>query len=148
MKYFDHLINTIESVHGQLQASATKAVNQALIIRNWLIGYYIVEFEQNGEDRARYGKALLKSIAEGLQSIKGLDERSLRRFRQFYLTYPQLASTIRGLLTPVSEENTIRGSATPILVDLPNRESLPVYTDSENLVPGDKIISNLSYTHI
>ncbi len=148
MKNLNHLINTIESVHSQLQTSAAKAVNQALIIRNWLIGFYIVEFEQNGEDRAQYGKALLKSIAEGLQSIKGLDERSLRRFRQFYLTYPQLASTIRGLLTPVSEENAIRGSATPILVDLPNPESISADTDTGNLVPGDKIISNLSYTHI
>jgi len=34
-----------------------------LTIRNWLIGYYIVEFEQNGKDRAEYGISLLKSIA-------------------------------------------------------------------------------------
>ena len=43
-----------------MQAQAAHAVNLALTARNWLIGYYIVEFEQNGEDRAAYGEQLLK----------------------------------------------------------------------------------------
>ena len=38
---------------------AAVAVNQALVLRNWLIGAYIVEFEQNGTDRAKYGTRLL-----------------------------------------------------------------------------------------
>lgn len=71
-----------------------------LTIRNWLIGYYIVEFEQNGKDRAEYGKSLLKSIAGKLSHVKGLDERSLRRFRLFYLYYPHLALSIRESLSP------------------------------------------------
>ena len=86
-----------------------------LTIRNWLIGYYIVEFEQNGKDRAEYGKSLLKSIAKNLSHIKGMEERSLRRFRQFYLFYPQIADTIRGSVTPIFEQIEIRGSLNPIL---------------------------------
>ena len=43
-----------------LQEQAAHAVNLALTARNRLIGYYIVEFEQHGEDRAEYGEQLLK----------------------------------------------------------------------------------------
>lgn len=55
MKDIQQLISSIENVHNLLQASAASAVNQALTIRNWLIGFYIVEYEQGGEDKAAYG---------------------------------------------------------------------------------------------
>ena len=74
MNNFINRVSTIQQLHKQLQQSAVNAVNQMLTIRNWLIGYYIVEFEQNGKDRAKYGISLLKSIAENLNHIKGLDE--------------------------------------------------------------------------
>ena len=48
---FGQLIEAINQAHVSMQSSAVKAVNRHLTIRNWLIGYYIVEFEQNGEDR-------------------------------------------------------------------------------------------------
>jgi len=85
---FNSLLNTINSAHIRLQESAVKAVNKHLTIRNWLIGFYIVEFEQNGEDRAQYGEKLVDEIAVNLK-IKGLGARNLKLFRQFYLTYPQ-----------------------------------------------------------
>ena len=56
---FNLLISLIEQTHKQFQQQAIKAVNIALTIRNWLVGYYIVEFEQKGEDRAEYGSKLL-----------------------------------------------------------------------------------------
>ena len=56
---FDRLVCNITSVQDVLQAQAAHAINQALTTRNWLIGYYIVEYEQNGEDRAKYGEQLL-----------------------------------------------------------------------------------------
>ncbi|MDR2285821.1 MAG: hypothetical protein LBE37_21590 [Sphingobacterium sp.] len=43
---FDKLVNSIQATHEELQLSAVKAVNQSLTLRNWLIGLYIVEFEQ------------------------------------------------------------------------------------------------------
>ena len=52
---FELLINNVQNAHQSTQQSAVKAVNVYLTVRNWLIGYYIVEFEQNGEDRAQYG---------------------------------------------------------------------------------------------
>jgi hypothetical protein len=78
-----------------------------------LIGFYIVEYEQNGKDKAAYGKALLKSIASDLEAIKGLYERSLRRYRQFYLSYSYMAESIRETADPVFEQKPIRGSLLP-----------------------------------
>jgi len=148
MDNFNKLVSTIQQLHQQLQQSAVNAVNQMLTIRNWLIGYYIVEFEQNGKDRAEYGKSLLKSIAGNLTHIKGLDERSLRRFRLFYLYYPQIADTIRGSVTPIFEQIEIRGSLTPILPDTEKMGAVAPQLKTGLFVPGDKILSKLSYTHI
>ena len=90
----EHLIGQIEFIDNQLRVEATKAVNRMLTIRNWLIGYYIVEFEQKGDDRAKYGSRLLSDIALQLKNIKGLDERGLRYIRQFYQTYDYFGNTI------------------------------------------------------
>lgn len=148
MKSFNKLITTIEQVHGQLQASAFNAVNQSLTIRNWLFGYYIVEFEQNGEDRAAYGDKLIEKLAGKLNHIKGIDERSLRRFRQFYLYYPHFEPTIRGSLTPELGLTEIRGSLTPILPNNQKVWSLTPQLQNQPFVPTQKILSKLSYTHI
>lgn len=160
MNNFKELVANINNLHQQLYKTAVNAVNQMLTIRNWLIGYYIVEFEQNGQDRAEYGKSLLKSIAKGLIHLKGFDERSLRRFRQFYLYYPHLADTIRASVTPISEKDQKWGSVTPILENISNLRILSPKSLSEKtgsltpqfeqklFVPGEKILSKLSYTHI
>jgi hypothetical protein len=69
-----------------------------------LIGFYLVEFEQNGEDRAVYGQKLLKSISDKI-SIKGLSETNLKLARQFYQTYPQIGVILKSEfldLLPVS----------------------------------------------
>ena len=65
---FELLAQNIENVQTTLQQQAAHAVNLSLTARNWLMGYYIVEFEQNGEDRARYGAKLLKRLEERLQT--------------------------------------------------------------------------------
>jgi len=70
---FDLLVNSIEITHNHFQHQASKAVNVALTMRNWLIGYYIVEFEQNGEDKAVYGERLIESLSSNLKHIKGID---------------------------------------------------------------------------
>lgn len=99
---FEQLIQTFEQTHNYLQDRAVSAINQSLTIRNWLFGQYIVEYEQNGEDRAKYGEELLKNIAERMLSsnMKGLSDRSLRNCRQFYLVYPQINQVIAQLALP------------------------------------------------
>lgn len=93
---FEILVNTIKQTHQHFQQQATKAVNVSLTLRNWLIGYYIVEYEQMGEDRAKYGERLVDSLAEKLNN-KGLGNRNLKLFRQFYLAYPELNTVIAQL---------------------------------------------------
>jgi len=95
------LSTKILTVHEQFYKKAVSAVNISLTLRNWLVGYYIVEYEQNGEDRAKYGEKLLENIAERLKHIKGLSYRSLNMFRQFYVSYPQILQ----LLIAESEQN-------------------------------------------
>lgn len=57
---FTDLAIQIEQTSQAMQQGALVSVNTHLTIRNWLIGFHIVEFEQKGEDRAKYGEKLLK----------------------------------------------------------------------------------------
>jgi len=97
---FNTLFDNIKSVHETLQASVSKAINISITIRNWFIGYFIVEFEQKGEDRAKYGEKLLIKLEDKFTSsrIKGMNERRYREYRQFYCTYPQIGQVIRDIL--------------------------------------------------
>ena len=103
---FESLIGRINQVQDALQAQAAHAVNLSLTARNWLVGYYIVEFEQQGEDRAKYGENLLNNIAKEL-SRKGLEARRLREYRQFYRVYPQIGDNVIDYL----QKNAVAGLA-------------------------------------
>lgn len=87
---FDELSTSILHTHQLAQASAIKAVNQMATLRNWLIGCYIVEYEQKGSDRAKYGDRLLKRLEERVNT-KGLNETLFRNARTFYQIYPQVS---------------------------------------------------------
>lgn len=91
---YEELINDISHINNTAQTVVVRAVNQIQTIRNWFIGAYIVEYEQNGVDRAAYGTQLLKKLADDLKNLnlEGLSDRNLKNFRQFALTYPGLAS--------------------------------------------------------
>jgi len=95
---FELLVNTIQQTHSTLQQSALKSVNKHLTIRNWLVGFYIVEFEQHGEDRAKYGRNLLPELAKST-NIKGLPETNLKINRQFYNVYPQIGQSVTDQLS-------------------------------------------------
>ena len=108
------LVSAISAINTQMIGRVATAANQALVLRNWMVGAYIVEFEQHGADRAKYGARLLETLARDLKrrGIKGLDERTLRACRIFFGYYPQ----IRGPLAPELEKSTalrIRGPLDP-----------------------------------
>ena len=139
---FNALITSISTTDQTLQVEAVKAINKALTARNWLIGLYIVEFEQHGEDRAQYGEKLLNNLAQKLNS-KGLSFRNLKLFRQFYMEYPQLSEPIRQYLsstaTTLKLSNQIGQSLTAQLQN----------TDSQMIALNpQQIFENLSYTHL
>jgi predicted nuclease of restriction endonuclease-like (RecB) superfamily len=97
MKYAQ-LVKAIDSASHQLLGRAAAAVNQALVVRNWVVGAYIVEFEQNGEDRARYGERLVASLANDLRKrgLQGFSLSNLKSYRQLYKAYPQIGQTLSG----------------------------------------------------
>lgn len=90
---FNTLVKNIENTHSAFFNQTANAVNISLSLRNWFIGFYIIEFEQNGKDRAEYGKKLLQTLAEKL-SNKGFSFRNLNLFRKFYLTYPEIMQSL------------------------------------------------------
>ena len=141
MKNINSLVDIIYNVHQHLQKYAVSSVNRSLTIRNWLIGYYIVEYEQNGQDRAKYGTKIIAELAGKLKNIKGMDERSLRNFRLFYQRYPQIGNYI--------QQTSIWGSVTPKLITPEKWGSLtPEFRDTPDRIPAKKIVNNLSYTHL
>src|SRR5258708_8337497 len=112
---FSELILALSKINEELREQSIRAVNISLTLRNWFFGFYIVEFEQNGSDRAGYGKALLANISSEIKSraIPNTDERELRRYRQFYMAYPTSPSLItpnhpiHGILHPyILQHNT------------------------------------------
>ncbi|MFA7123151.1 MAG: DUF1016 N-terminal domain-containing protein, partial [Candidatus Delongbacteria bacterium] len=112
---FKSLVKNLENINREFAYQAKMAVNTSLTLRNWFIGAYIHEYELHGSDRAAYGDAIFDNLSIELQkkNISRSEARELRRYRQFYLLYPQ-----------------IRDSATPKLMDgiktydLEKRESL------------------------
>src|SRR5690606_30510126 len=148
--------------HEELQRSAVKTVNQALTVRNWLIGLYIVEFEQKGEDRAKYGERLLPELSESVK-IKGLSVTNLRLCRQFYTAYPHLLTAVKEVLNNNGiQVNRIGQSLTDQLqtTDLQLIEIHQSITDELNLPKRDlnrenghlvdpvEILSKISFTHL
>ena len=65
--------------------------------RAWLTGYYIVEYEQHGKDRAKYGEGLLKKLAKRLNNAN-FALPSLKDYRAFYRTYPEVGTQIAAYL--------------------------------------------------
>ena len=136
---FNDLASIVQTTHDAAQSSAVKAINRMQTMRNWLIGYYIVEFEQHGKDRAEYGTQLLKKLEERVDR-KGLTSTLFKWARKFYRLYPQMmenlpipiCATVMHQLQPIeNKEDTIGASMTHQFV-----------------TPGKTIISHLSFTHL
>ena len=78
---FTRLVDAVRQVCERSAAVASRAVNVSLTLRNWLVGFYIVEYEQNGTDRAKYGERLLENLSAALgeKGVSRAEERELRR---------------------------------------------------------------------
>ena len=79
----------IRQILQSARNKAYTAVNTAMVDAYWLIGKRIVEEEQQGEKRAKYGQELIKNLSIELNSEfgKGFSVANLKNFRQFYLTF-------------------------------------------------------------
>ena len=140
----NQLATTITEIHSQFKKKATSAVNVSLTLRNWFIGYYIVEYEQGGEDRATYGKKLLDKLSLKLKQnkLKNINPGELRRFRIFYKTYTHFSQSFVG------KQNEIRGTLPHVLEKFKIRGAVPHnFQEPEINIAPEKLITRLSFTH-
>ena len=87
---YQQLLNTISDVYARGYRKTVMAVNSNMVQTYWEIGHYIVEFEQGGVLKAKYGKALLENLSKDLSLLhgKGFSLSNLKRMRQLYDFYP------------------------------------------------------------
>lgn len=86
----NELAENITSLVTDAKARLFQSINTTLVVTYWNVGKYIVEFEQKGNTKAKYGTALLSSLAKLLQIKlgKGYSRPNLNNMRKFYLLYP------------------------------------------------------------
>jgi predicted nuclease of restriction endonuclease-like (RecB) superfamily len=124
------LVHAIQKANQFFLAQTQRQVNASLTLRNWIIGYYLAEYEQKGEDRSEYGERLIRNLSDRLKNagIKGLSHSNLQLFKQFYNAYPEMVQALQdysqlidfntfGIVQTVSgqSETVKRLSATTLL---------------------------------
>ena len=131
------LVHAIQSANQFFLDQTQRQVNTSLTLRNWVIGYYIVEYEQNGKDRAEYGGQLFEKLAGQMKKIgiKGLSFTVLHLCKQFYWTYPQIVQSVTGQLQ-ISDDQLDR------ILQAVIEEFGGVKANT-----ADKLLSKLSFTH-
>lgn len=145
---FSDLASIIQSTHDVAQSSAIRAINRMQTMRNWLIGYYIVEFEQHGKDRAEYGTQLLKKLEEQVNR-KGLNVTLFQTSRNFYYLYPQM----EGLFVPNEIYSTLSNkseSRIPLMDKSTDAQTNTICATVSHKfqTPPEMIVSRLSFSHI
>lgn len=124
-----------------------KQVNAAFTLRNWIIGFHIVEYEQYGKDRASYGEKILETLAVRLKQkgLKGLSETNLKLFRLFYNAYPQIRQTVSD-----ESSKSLNISFTEIR-QVASDKSFQEGKSKNNLdnsqLPAVKLLNALSFSH-
>lgn len=149
---FESLVGRINQVQDMLQAQTAHAINLAVTARNWLVGFYIVEFEQHGEDRAKYGENLLKNLAKRLNR-RGLGERRLYEFRLIYIIYPQIGQVIADYIAKNNRQDILRLPTAKLqIVENLEEGNLRLLTAKSHVeewqTPVDRLFNRLSATHL
>ena len=93
------LVSLISNLWVDAKAKAAIAVNTELLDANWQTGQYIVEFEQGGNAKAKYGDKLLANLSKDLTRLKGrgFSRSVLTYMRKFYLAFPKCATVSHKL---------------------------------------------------
>ena len=136
----DTLYRDIRSVLESARSSAYRAVNTAMVHAYWQVGRLIVEHEQGGKSRARYGAALLEVLAQRLTADlgRGFTATNLRHMRAFCVAFP-----IQHALRAESGHSRARGLARPESVD---GDALIHHAVNEESRPSS-LRPELSWTH-
>ena len=140
-----------------MQNNARLVINRHVTAKAWLTGYYIVEHEQHGSDRAKYGEKLLPELSNRLGK-RNFSVTNLKIYRQFYLIYPTLISEIGKFLMsymPIGQSLTDQLQP-PVNHLIEKSQSLtdqfPAIRQSPSAqfkgVAPDKLFNRLSFTHL
>lgn len=88
----DSTYRSIREILEKARSVVYRSINFVMVQAYWHIGKVIVEEEQNGKEKAEYGKALIKELSEKLTKEygRGFNERNLWHIRSFYLTFPKV----------------------------------------------------------
>jgi predicted nuclease of restriction endonuclease-like (RecB) superfamily len=134
----EQLTTTIQQTNQYFLNKVQKQVNTALTLRNWIIGFYISEYEQSGKDRAEYGKKLFKAIESNLKQkgLSSIRERHLYLCRDLYKAYPQILRT-------VSAESYLADFQHPEILRTASAE----LTGEEYNPDINLLLTNLSFSH-
>lgn len=147
---FNDLTSIIQTTHDAAQSSAVKAINRMQTMRNWLIGYYIVEYEQHGKDRAEYGTQLLKKLEERVNR-KGMTRNTFQSARNFYRMYPQIIENFQinksASMSCKSYMDTTNSISNAESVDNQS-DGICMTLSGKFQTSGKTLISRLSYSHI
>ena len=84
---YDALVSAIEGLVLDARAGLKAAMNAIMLQTYWRTGEYIVEYEQNGSDRAVYGAGLMRRLAHDLtlRLGRGFAHSNLNYMRKFNL---------------------------------------------------------------
>lgn len=165
---FDTLVSQIEQTNEALQNNARLVINRHVTAKAWLTGYYIVEYEQDGSDRAKYGDRLISELSKRLGK-RNFSTTNLKIYRQFYLAYPMLLTEIGKFLLSYSsigqsltdllqlpenqlyeKSQSLTDLSKPIAQSLIVKSNPIVQSESAQFkgVAPDKLFNRLSFTHL
>ena len=87
---YQELLKRISQRYVEGQAQAVRSINEAIVKTNWQIGKYIIEYEQKGNPKAKYGSKLLENLSHDLTLLhgRGFSRSNLNYMRLFYLRFP------------------------------------------------------------
>ena len=87
---YGSLVGDITKLLEHSRRASARSINAIMTATYWEIGRRIVEFEQKGEKRAEYGKAIIERLSSDLSSKfgRGFSRQNLQQMRQFYLSFP------------------------------------------------------------
>jgi hypothetical protein len=97
---YQTLLDVVEAEYLNSRQKAHKAIDTAMLLGYWRIGQYIVEYEQNGNIKAEYGKKVLLEVSKDLRLRvgKGVSRTNIANMRLLYLKYP-IVQTLSGQLS-------------------------------------------------
>ena len=150
---FENLSETLLNLNKVFEDGTAKAINRNITARNWLVGYYIVNYEQNGKDRAEYGEKIIRKLADRLNK-KFLSYRNLQLYKQFYLEFKVLESPIKTyILDEFKSEETLISNANLNLIEeksdsKDSANSVCTIQDNKEIhIPAELLFKNISYSH-